>query len=406
MADGHTKLHSNEHLKGNVDELTGLDATQIADGTVNNTEFEYLDGLSGTIATEDYVDSKVQGIDWQDSVIDKDVSDPSTLTPSDGDRYIVAAGGSGDWSGHDDDIAEYNGSSWEFITPNEGFATWVEDENIQYVWNGSSWVTLSSTSDHGSLTGLGDDDHTQYLLTNGTRSMNGSLDMGTNNITNVGNVDGIDVSAHDHDGDAPNIPNAGLANSSVTVNSGTLLTGGGSVSLGNSITLNVDEGSISHDNISGVSENDHHDAFVGLEDNAGTSVAPAGDNYIQITDDGIVNADAGTNTIDLSVSEGNIDHGNLSGLGGDDHTQYLLVDGSRSMSGNLNMGNYDITNCTDITADGSIDFSSGTLKMPYFSQSTEPDIASDTVAVWQDSDNSQTWLLIDVAGTQYKVEAA
>lgn len=49
--------------------------------------------------------------------------------------------------------------------------------------------------DHGGLTGLADDDHTQYHLTDGTRAMSGNLDMGTNAITNVGNVDGRDVSA-------------------------------------------------------------------------------------------------------------------------------------------------------------------------------------------------------------------
>lgn len=51
-------------------------------------------------------------------------------------------------------------------------------------------------TDHGALTGLGDDDHTQYLLVSGTRAMSGSLDMGANAITNVGLVDGVDVSAH------------------------------------------------------------------------------------------------------------------------------------------------------------------------------------------------------------------
>jgi uncharacterized delta-60 repeat protein len=48
-------------------------------------------------------------------------------------------------------------------------------------------------TDHGALTGLGDDDHAQYLLASGTRVMAGNLDMGSNNVTNVGTVDGRDV---------------------------------------------------------------------------------------------------------------------------------------------------------------------------------------------------------------------
>ncbi|MHA1880402.1 MAG: hypothetical protein ACTSYG_08395, partial [Candidatus Heimdallarchaeota archaeon] len=42
--------------------------------------------------------------------------------------------------------------------------------------------------------------------------------------------------------------------------------------------------------------------------------------------------------------EKDIDHGSISGLSDDDHTQYLLVDGSRPMSANLDLGSYDITN--------------------------------------------------------------
>ncbi|MHA1305631.1 MAG: hypothetical protein ACTSPI_18165, partial [Candidatus Heimdallarchaeaceae archaeon] len=40
----------------------------------------------------------------------------------------------------------------------------------------------------------------------------------------------------------------------------------------------------------------------------------------------------------ISVNQGAIDHGSLSGLGDDDHTQYLLVNGSRSMTGSLLFG--------------------------------------------------------------------
>ena len=38
------------------------------------------------------------------------------------------------------------------------------------------------TIDHGSLSGLGDDDHTIYLLIDGTRAMTGDLDAGGNNV--------------------------------------------------------------------------------------------------------------------------------------------------------------------------------------------------------------------------------
>jgi len=54
----------------------------------------------------------------------------------------------------------------------------------------------AATNDHSALLNLGADDHIQYLLVNGTRAMSGNLDMGGNDVDNVGLVDGVDVSAH------------------------------------------------------------------------------------------------------------------------------------------------------------------------------------------------------------------
>lgn len=50
------------------------------------------------------------------------------------------------------------------------------------IWDGSTWVEVPI------------EDPTLYLLLDGTRAMTGALDMGANAITNVGNVDGRDVS--------------------------------------------------------------------------------------------------------------------------------------------------------------------------------------------------------------------
>jgi len=44
--------------------------------------------------------------------------------------------------------------------------------------------------DHGSIGGLGDDDHTIYTLADGTRAFSGNIDLGTNDITNAGTITG------------------------------------------------------------------------------------------------------------------------------------------------------------------------------------------------------------------------
>ena len=46
------------------------------------------------------------------------------------------------------------------------------------------------------------------------------------------------------------------------------------------------------------------------------------------------------------------DHGALNGLGDDDHPQYLRVDGSRALTGNLSMGGFKLTNLAAATANG------------------------------------------------------
>ena len=56
---------------------------------------------------------------------------------------------------------------------------------------GATVVTGGTGSDHGSLTGLADDDHPQYFRADGTRAMTGSIAMGSGLL-----VDGVDIDAH------------------------------------------------------------------------------------------------------------------------------------------------------------------------------------------------------------------
>jgi len=68
----------------------------------------------------------------------------------------------------DNNIYKWNGSSWVSSSPSENNAMIVSDDGdskqAQYVYNGTTWVKMADIDwgDHGSLSGLGDDDHTQY----------------------------------------------------------------------------------------------------------------------------------------------------------------------------------------------------------------------------------------------------
>jgi len=63
----------------------------------------------------------------------------------------------------------------------------------------STFFSGSQVSDHGSLSGLTDDDHTQYLLADGTRALAGAWDMNSQATTNAnidsGAIDGTTIGA-------------------------------------------------------------------------------------------------------------------------------------------------------------------------------------------------------------------
>jgi hypothetical protein len=81
---------------------------------------------------------------WQQPVINQ-LADPPA-TPGKGDRYIVIATASGDWAGHEGDIAwcsNATGPVWSFDTPAEGWQLWDKNANAFYYHNGTSWGTAA-----------------------------------------------------------------------------------------------------------------------------------------------------------------------------------------------------------------------------------------------------------------------
>ena len=65
-------------------------------------------------------------------------------SPAAGDRYIVAAGASGAWAGHESEIAAWQNGAWEFYAPREGWRAWVDDENLLLVHDGADWADAAS----------------------------------------------------------------------------------------------------------------------------------------------------------------------------------------------------------------------------------------------------------------------
>lgn len=132
---------------------------------------------AGTDAvTKSYVDAAINGLSWEEPVLAQQADatlDPGA-SPTTGDRYIIGNAAAlhanfGVITGvGDDDIVEFDGADFvvEFdaSVAGEGAAAYDESQNATYVYNGTAWVQMGGVADHGGLTGLGDDDHTQYAL--------------------------------------------------------------------------------------------------------------------------------------------------------------------------------------------------------------------------------------------------
>ncbi len=73
--------------------------------------------------------------------LDRDLLDPTALTPAVGDAYLIDGTGAGDWLTHDDEIAIYI-SGWLYITPLEGMVLSLYDENIRVRYDGAAWVEV------------------------------------------------------------------------------------------------------------------------------------------------------------------------------------------------------------------------------------------------------------------------
>lgn len=94
----------------------------------------------------------------------------SGLGDDDHSQYALLTGnstrnpitGKFDFSGGELTLPTYTDVPGTLTSAVEGDIAWDSDDDILYVYDGSSWVTFQGTIDHGALIGLGDDDHPQY----------------------------------------------------------------------------------------------------------------------------------------------------------------------------------------------------------------------------------------------------
>jgi hypothetical protein len=167
--DAHATSTSNPHT-------TTLEQARTAGNTLsgniamgNNKLTGLANPVDGTDSVnwqsvKSHVDSKLQGLDWQNSVINMIRTGPP-VTPVTGDRYVVAATATGDWAGKENQIAEWSGTAWIFTVPNKGFTLNNEADDTDYNYNGSAWVNIGSSIPKGTPVDISDATNTQGAAT-------------------------------------------------------------------------------------------------------------------------------------------------------------------------------------------------------------------------------------------------
>jgi hypothetical protein len=228
----------------------------------------------------------------------------------------------------------------------------------------SSVPTGTGVTAHNELTGLENDDHTQYLLAAGTRALTNDWDAGN-----------YEIRAQTLQADVSN------GTSPLTITSQTVVT-----------NLNVDLLDGNHADAFSPSGHNHDSSYISiisipLEGNiplitAGgelinseyspDSFSPSGHNHsyaevsfstIEVSGQNNIVASSPTDTLtfiagsnviittnetndSLTISAtgegGTSDHGELTGLDDDDHTQYLLADGTRGLTGDWDAGSHKV----------------------------------------------------------------
>lgn len=103
---------------------------------------ELVEGQSGAETT---VNNSIMVLDGfcQLSVKDRDLTAPPG-SPAIGDRYLITAvTPTGAWAGQSGKFAIYR-NGWVFITPKEGFMSWIDDENKLIRYDGSAWINVAN----------------------------------------------------------------------------------------------------------------------------------------------------------------------------------------------------------------------------------------------------------------------
>jgi len=146
---------------------------------------------------DEQIQAKVAGIEWQDSCLSVELDSASILSPSAGERFLIAGVGAGDFLGHDNAIAEYTGSAYSFTSAKLGMYVSVDDElEGVYYFGGSSWTRkdFESTTASTGLEKVGKDIRIAATTAGDGLSFNlGILSVNPDGVTLENSADAVQI---------------------------------------------------------------------------------------------------------------------------------------------------------------------------------------------------------------------
>lgn len=145
------------------------------------------------------------------------ISQTETAPPgacADEDAYIVGAGATGAWAGHDGEIASAAGTNasngWFFEPPEDGVFAWDRDTSALYRFDGSGWITFAA----GAVSGV---------------TLEAGEDLSANMLVNVYD-DGGDFKVRKADADDPDRPAHGYVKTAALTGADATVFFGGTLS--------------------------------------------------------------------------------------------------------------------------------------------------------------------------------
>lgn len=164
----------------------------IRDGSIPvsaiNANVATVETVEDRIAT--YQDSET----WYQNVLSIESTPPEL--PQDGDRYIVGAEATGDWTGHEGKIAQWNATDdvWEFIEPETG--KFISVSNVTdglYQFDGTDWQKRAFEANKPG-DGIGIDRYGRINIQRETQTFVATGDLGESFVLNyIPNLAGEDV---------------------------------------------------------------------------------------------------------------------------------------------------------------------------------------------------------------------